>query len=73
MASRTCDGSNDPDVHADPLDAQIPFISSMISSDSPSTNWKLKFDYLEDGLFCALRSNGSMEFHAADSLRSHSL
>ncbi len=43
MASRTCDGSREPDVHADPLDPQIPFISSMIRSDSPSMNWKLKF------------------------------
>ena len=42
IASNTWDGSSDPDVHADPLDAQIPFISSLIRSDSPSTNWKLK-------------------------------
>ena len=31
MASSTWEGSRDPDVQADPLDAQIPFISSMIS------------------------------------------
>ena len=24
MARKTCDGSSDPDVQADPLDAQIP-------------------------------------------------
>ncbi len=27
--NRTCDGSRDPDVHAEPLDAQIPFMSSI--------------------------------------------
>ena len=30
-------------VHADPLEPQIPFISNLIRSDSPSMNWKLKF------------------------------
>ena len=33
----------DPDVQAEPDDAQMPFISSMISIDSPSMNSKLKF------------------------------
>ena len=32
------EGSNDPDVHAEPLEAQIPFISNIIRSDSPSIN-----------------------------------
>ena len=63
IASNTWDGSSDPDVHADPLDAQIPFISSLIRSDSPSTNWKLKLALFGGGLFC-VRSDGSMGFHS---------
>ena len=43
MARSTWDGSNDPEVHAEPLDAQIPLPSSRIRSDSPSTNRKLTF------------------------------
>ena len=39
------------EVHADPLDAQIFFISSMISSDSPSINRKLKFTLPGSRLF----------------------
>ena len=37
------DGSREPDVQADPLDAQMPFWSSIRSMDSPSMNWKLTF------------------------------
>lgn len=40
IARRTCDGSNDPDVHADPLEPQIPFASKFSNKDSPSINSK---------------------------------
>ena len=33
----------EPEVHADPLDAHIPFASKFKSKDSPSINWKEKF------------------------------
>ena len=38
MASRTWEGSREPEVQAEPLEPQIPFISSMIKRDSPSIN-----------------------------------
>jgi type IV secretory pathway VirB10-like protein len=34
--SRTCEGSREPDVQAEPEEAQMPFRSSMSSRDSPS-------------------------------------
>ena len=43
MASRTWDGSKDPEVHAEPLEPQIPAMSNLISKDSPSINWNAKF------------------------------
>ncbi len=46
MASSTWDGSRDPEVQAEPLEAQIPLLSSRIRSDSPSINWKLKLALL---------------------------
>ena len=70
MASSTCDGSRDPEVHADPDDAHIPLRSSMIRSDSPSTNLKLKF-----ALFGSLirRSPLSFVWGISSSTRSISL
>ena len=38
IASNTCDGSNEPDVQALPLDAHIPFRSKFKRSPSPSIN-----------------------------------
>ncbi len=55
------DSDQDPDVQADPLDAQIPSISSMISKDSPSINWKLKLTLFGSRLHC-LHLICSMEF-----------
>ena len=43
IASSTCEGSTAPEVHADPADAQICAMSSMISMVSPSMSAKLKF------------------------------
>ena len=44
MASRTWDGSREPEVHAEPLEPQMPvYRLDMISMDSPSINWKEKF------------------------------
>ena len=43
MARSTCDGSNVPEVHADPDEAQIPAWSSMSRIASPSTFLKLTF------------------------------
>jgi len=40
IASNTCDGSILPAVHAEPLDTQIPSMSRLNISDSPSTNSK---------------------------------
>lgn len=34
-------------MDADPLDPQIPSMSSMMSKDSPSMNWNAKFALLE--------------------------
>ena len=36
IASNTWDGSSDPEVQAEPLDAAIPFMSSISKRDSPS-------------------------------------
>ncbi len=70
MASRTCDGSNDPDVHADPLDPQIPFMSSLIRSDSPSTmNWKLKFALFgRRSVLCPFRRQYGISFSTLDQI-----
>ena len=38
IASKTWDGSSEPDVHALPLDAHIPFKSKLRSKPSPSIN-----------------------------------
>ena len=38
IARRTCEGSSEPEVHADPLEPHIFFWSSIISNDSPSIN-----------------------------------
>ena len=43
MAKSTWDGSSDPEVQAEPLDPQMPAISSLMRRDSPSINWKAKF------------------------------
>ena len=43
IASNTCEGSNEPDVQAEPLDAHTPFWSNNINIDSPSMNLKQKF------------------------------
>ena len=43
MASKTCEGSSEPDVHAEPLEPQTPFWSSKMSIDSPSINLKHTF------------------------------
>jgi len=51
MARSTWEGSKDPEVHAEPLEAHIPFISSIISRDSPSTKRKLKFTFKEQREF----------------------
>ena len=37
MAVSTCEGSTDPAEHADPVETAMPFRSSAITSDSPST------------------------------------
>ena len=42
MARSTCEGSIEPAAHAEPLDAHIPFISSIISKESPETSLKQK-------------------------------
>ena len=38
IAKSTCDGSSEPDVHAEPLEAHIPLASKYKSNDSPSIN-----------------------------------
>ena len=45
MAVSTWEGSKEPEVQADPLEAQIPFISNRISKDSPSKNGKDTFTF----------------------------
>ena len=42
IARSTCEGSIEPAAHAEPLDAHIPFISSIISKESPETSLKQK-------------------------------
>lgn len=37
IATNTCDGSNEPDVHAEPDEAHIPFKSKFSNNASPST------------------------------------
>ena len=36
MAPITCDGSSEPEVQAEPLEAAMPYISRLSNSDSPS-------------------------------------
>jgi len=43
IASSTCDGSSEPDVHAEPEEPAIPLKSSSSSSPSPSMNRKQRF------------------------------
>ena len=38
IAFRTCDGSDEPEVHAEPLEAHIPFSSNLNSRAEPSIN-----------------------------------
>ena len=42
IARSTCEGSIEPAAHAEPLDAHIPFMSSIISKESPETSLKQK-------------------------------
>ena len=43
IAIRTCDGSDLVDEHADPVDEDMPFESSVRINDSPSIAVNLKF------------------------------
>ncbi len=51
MAKSTWEGSKEPEVHAEPLEPQIPCLSSQINMDSPSINRKQKLA-LPGSLFC---------------------
>ena len=78
IASKTCDATTEPTMHAEPLDAQTPSRSSAIKSISESSPSKLTFKVLASrgapspfcfaaGMFCEIRIHSSSRRRASRS------